>query len=115
MTGKTAAETTRGLIRLLEPFKDRVETTTVHSGKEFARHAEVAAALDLEYYFTRQNHSWERWLSEHTDGLVQQYWSNWKEFKHVPLEKVQRVQRLLNNLPRKVLGYRTPAEASQAR
>ena len=102
------------LIRLLEPVKDRVHTITADNGKEFAGHAEVAAALGLDYYFARPYHSWERGLSEHTNGLARQYWPKWKEFKHLPPEDVRRVQELLNNRPRKVLGYRTPSEAFRA-
>ena len=41
LTGKTAAETTRELIRLLEPLKGRMRTITTDNGKEFAGHAEV--------------------------------------------------------------------------
>ena len=114
LTGKTAAETTRELIRLLEPHKDLVKTITADNGKEFAGHAEVSAALDLDYYFARPYHSWERGLSEHTNGLAREYWPKWKEFKHLPMEEVQRVQGLLNNRPRKALGYRTPAEVLRA-
>ena len=114
LTGKTSAETTRALIRLLEPIKERVHTITADNGKEFAGHAEVAAALGLDYYFARPYHSWERGLSEHTNGLARQYWPKWKEFKHLPPEEVRRVQELLNNRPRKVLGYRTPTEAFRA-
>ena len=114
LTGKTAAETTRELIRLLEPLKGRLRTITADNGKEFAGHAEVAAALGLDYYFARPYHSWERGLSEHTNGLARQYWPKWKQFNHVPPEEVQRVQGLLNNRPRKALGYRTPAEVLQA-
>ena len=101
------------LIRLLEPIKDRVHTITADNGKEFAGHAEVAAALGLDYYFARPYHSRERGLSEHTNGLARQYWPKWKEFNHLPPEEVRRVQELLNNRPRKVLGYRTPSEASR--
>lgn len=114
LTGKTAAETTRELIRLLEPHKDRLRTITADNGKEFAGHAEVAEALGLDVYFARPYHSWERGLSEHTNGLARQYWPKWKEFKHVPPEEVARVQGHLNNRPRKVLGYRTPAEVLRA-
>ena len=45
LTGKTSAETARKLIRLLESLKDQLQTITADNGKEFAGHAEVAAAL----------------------------------------------------------------------
>ena len=71
----------------------------------------MAAAPDLDYCLARPYHARERGLSEHTNGLARQYWPKWKEFKHVPPEEVQR---LLNNRPRKALGYRTPAVVLQA-
>ena len=77
-----------------------MHTITADNGKEFTGHAEVAAALGLDYYFARPYHSWERGLSEHTNGLARQYWPKWKEFKHLPPEEVRRVQELLNNRPR---------------
>ena len=50
-------------------------------------------------------------LSEHTNGLVRQYSPKWKEFKDLSLEEVRQVQELLNNRPRKALGYRIPTDA----
>ena len=70
LSGKMAAETTRVLIRLLEPIEYRVHMITADNGKEFAGHAEVAGALGLDYDFARPYYSWKRGLSEHTNGLV---------------------------------------------
>lgn len=109
LSGKTARE----LIRLLEPHKDLLRTTTADNGKDFPGYAEIAAALDLDLYRARPYHPWERGFSEHTNGLAREYSPKWKEFKHVPTEEVQRVQELRNNRPRKVLGYRTSAEVLQ--
>ena len=114
LTGKTAAETTRKLIRLLEPHKDWLRTITADNGNDCAGHAEVAEALELDVYFARPYHSWERGLSEYANGLARQYRPKWTEFKHVPPEGVAQVQGHLNNRPRKALGYRTPAEVLQA-
>ena len=73
VTGKKAAETTRELIRLQEPFKYRVETITADNGKGCTEHGEVAATLDPGYHLERPYHSWERILSEHTNGLARRY------------------------------------------
>ena len=115
LTGKTAAEPTRALIRPLEPIKDRLHTITVDNGKEVAGHAEVAAELGLDYCFARPYQSWERGLSFHTNGLARQYRPKWKEFKHLPPEEVRRVQELLNNRPRKALGYRVVCQIDPLR
>ena len=92
----------------------RVDTIATDNGREFAGPAGVAVALALDYYFARPYHSWERGLSERTNGLARQDWPKWKEFKHLSPEQVRRVQELLNNRPRTALGYRTPSEAFRA-
>ena len=89
LSGKMAAETTRVLIRLLEPIEDRMHTITAENGKEFAGRADVAAALGLDYDFARPYHSWKRGPTEHTNG-PRQYWPKRKEIKHLPPEEVRR-------------------------
>ena len=54
LSGKTAAETTLALIRLLEPFKETVHAITAG---EVARPAVVTAGPGLDYYFARSHHS----------------------------------------------------------
>ena len=65
----------------------------------------MIVALDATPY-----HSWERGLNEHTNGLVRQYFPKATDFTGVGAARVRQVQALLNGRPRRVLGYRTPAE-----
>ena len=66
--------------------------------------------LSARFYFARPYHSWERGLDEHTNGLVRQHFPMATEFTEVRDARVLQVQALLNGRPRRVLGYRTPAE-----
>lgn len=79
-------------------------------GLEFARHRAFGAALDAETYFAKPYQSWQRGLNEHTNGLVRQYFPKATDFSAISDAAVQRVETLLNNRPRAVLGYRTPLE-----
>jgi len=54
--------------------------------------------------------SWERGLNENTNGLVRQYFPKKYEFSRTSDQDLQQVEDLLNNRPRKTLGYRTPNE-----
>jgi IS30 family transposase len=85
-------------------------TTTADNGKEFAAHAQLAAALGLRVYFAQPYHSWERGLNENTNGLVRQFFPKGLDLGQVRGQDVRRVERLLNTRPRKTLGYRTPLE-----
>ena len=102
------------LVCQFEPVKDLVLTVTADNGKEFAGHREVAAALDADVYFARPYHSWERGLNEHTSGLMRQYFPKGASLLGIDPARIQEVADLLNNRPRKALGFRTPAEVFAA-
>ena len=87
-----------------------VKTITYDNGKEFAKHQELAQALNAKIYFARPYHSWERGLNEHTNGLIRQYFPKSTNFLTVSQKQVTHVQNALNDRPRKVLGFRTPRE-----
>ena len=91
--------------RALGPLSALARTLTADNGKEFAGHRAIAG-----FFFARPYHSWERGLNEHTNGLVRQYLPKAMDFTGLGDARVRRVQDLLNDRPRRVLGYRTPAE-----
>lgn len=107
---KTAKEVEDALVEKLEPVKDFVLTLTADNGKEFASHKEVSAHLKANFYFAKPYHSWERGLNEHTNGLVRQYFPKKKRFDEITEDELKKVEELLNNRPRKVLNFSTPAE-----
>lgn len=72
LSSKMAAETTRALIRLLELINDRVHTITATTGKEFAQHDGVAAALGLDYYLLPAHELSEWGLSERTNAWARE-------------------------------------------
>jgi len=108
---KTAEEVGQALIERLDPIKAFVHTLTADNGKEFAYHQKVSVALEADFYFATPYHSWERGLNEHTNGLVRQYFPKAQSFTDITLQDVARVETLLNDRPRAILGYETPLEA----
>jgi transposase, IS30 family len=110
LKSKAAAEIRRGSIALLAPLAERVHTITVDNGKEFGQHEAITAALQAPIYFSHPYSAWERGLIENTNGLVRQYFPKKFDFARFTNADVQRVAELLNNRPRKTLGYRTPNE-----
>ena len=110
LAGKTAAELKRESIQLLQPYAAKVHTITVDNGKEFCDHKDIAALLQADIYFAHPYASWERGLNENTNGLVRQYFPKKFDFTQITNTEAQRVAELLNNRPRKTLGYRSPNE-----
>jgi transposase, IS30 family len=107
---KGAAEMKDQTIALLAPLAARVHTITVDNGKEFCEHELIASGLQARIYFAHPYASWERGLNENTNGLVRQYFPKKYEFSRITDQDLQQVEDLLNNRPRKTLGYRTPNE-----
>ena len=107
---KGALELKRESIQLLRPLANQVHTITVDNGKEFCEHKAIAAGLQADIYFAHPYASWERGLNENTNGLVRQYFPKKYDFARITNQDLQRVEDLLNNRPRKTLGYRTPNE-----
>jgi IS30 family transposase len=101
---------TKALIEMITPIKSITHTITSDNGKEFAYHKEIAAALDIDFYFANPYHSWERGLNEHTNGLIRQYLPKKSTFTDVTKQEIIMIQNRLNHRPRKVLGYKTPYE-----
>ena len=89
-------------------------TFTVDHGMEFSRHRQMERELDAAVFFARPYRPWERGLNENTNGLLRQYFPKGCNLARFTEADVHRVEELLNNRPRKCLGYRTPAEALHA-
>lgn len=65
----------------------------------------------LKVYFTHPHSPWEKGTVENTNGLIRQYFPKGTDFRAVTKSDLLRVQHLLNQRPRKVLQWETPAEA----
>jgi IS30 family transposase len=85
-------------------------TATFDNGKEFAGHERIARATGLAIYFARPYHAWERGCNESFNGLLRQFFPKGTDFTGISPLEVKRVLHLLNDRPRKRLGYRTPRE-----
>jgi IS30 family transposase len=83
---------------------------TLDNGREFAGHATLTRDLGLDVYFARPYHAWERGLNEQINGMVRWWFPKGTDFSTVSDAEIRRVEKLLNERPREMLGYRTPAE-----
>jgi IS30 family transposase len=108
---KSAPTVTRATVKRMKRLpKAKRKTMTMDNGKEFAGFAHLESQLGIRTYFAHPYHSWERGTNENTNGLLRQFFPKGTDFTQVTDSEVDRVERLLNNRPRKCLGYRTPAE-----
>ncbi len=68
----------------------------------------IAKELNINFYFCKPYHSWERGANENTNGLIRQYIPKGSDFDEVTDKYIERIENILNNRPRKKLGYLTP-------
>jgi IS30 family transposase len=110
-TDMTAATTNRVINRCLKPLPPSLRRSmTLDNGKEFMDHDNFASSCGLKVYFAMPYRSWQRGTSENTNGLLRQFFPKRTDFSRISHYEVARVEKLLNERPRKRLGYRTPAE-----
>lgn len=85
-------------------------TMTFDNGKEFAEHEALARRTGLAIYFAHPYCSWQRGTNENTNGLLRQFFPKGTDFHAIGPSTLDYAVRLLNNRPRRRLGYRTPQE-----
>lgn len=86
------------------------KTITLDNGSEFTCHEAISATTGLVCYFADPYSSWQRGANENTNGLIRQFFPKGMSLNHVTQKDADRVASLLNNRPRKRLGFKTPLE-----
>ena len=79
-----------------------------------ALHAEVAQTLGMPVFFCEQASPWQRPTNENTNGLLRQYFPKGTDLRAHGPEHLASVAAQLNDRPRKVLGWSTPATRLEA-
>nr|WP_228412673.1 IS30 family transposase [Chryseobacterium sp. SC28] len=105
---KEAGEVSNAIVGELEDWKPYITTITADNGKEFANHQYVAEELQIDHYFAKPYHSWERGSNENLNGLVRQYFKKKDDFNTITNEQIKAIENKINNRPRKRFKYKKP-------
>ncbi len=98
-------------IKAFSSVPDKLKKSfTVDNGKEFAAHKELSDATGMKVYFCDPYSPWQRGTNENTNGLLRQFFSKGTSFANISYDDLQHIVDLINNRPRKRLGFRTPLE-----
>jgi len=95
-------------LKLLAP--EQRQSITFDNGTEFARCERLEKHLGIEIYWADPGRPYQRGTNENTNGLIRQFFPKGTDFRNVTHQEVRAIENLLNNRPRKCLGYATPAE-----
>ena len=107
----SAANVLEGFTRRLRNVPESLRRTmTYDQGTEMASHKLLAKQLHIDVFFCDPHSPWQRGTNENTNGLLRQYMPKGIDLSQFSHQELLAIEHSLNNRPRKILGFRTPAE-----
>ena len=108
LPSKKPKDVEKAVIRLLLPYKRHVHTITTDNGSEFMNHRNICKALDCTVYFADPYCSGQKGAIENMNKILREFFPKGTDFRLVAQAQLDRVQYLINERPRKKLGFSTP-------
>ena len=108
LASRTAEDTRKVIEKLLRGLP--VKSVSLDNGSEFSEFRKLEAHLHTLVYFAEPHKPWQRGTNENTNDIVRFFFPKGFDFRTVTDEDIQFVEDLINNRPRKCLGWKTPAE-----
>ena len=113
IAGQRAVEVDRTLkafIQKLNGLEGQIfKTVTSDNGSEFATLSQLTTETDV--YFCHPYASYERGTSENQHKIIRRFLPKHQSLKKVKDTQVQRIQRWMNDYPRRILDYKTHHQA----
>jgi len=88
-------------------------SVTADNGSEFAYHYQLADTLAIPTYFADPYSAYQRGANEHFNGRIRRYLPKGTSFAELTQTELDEYITEINNRPRTILGWATPAEVFQ--
>lgn len=107
--GKTSEQVVKAFENKLKTLPAHLrKTLTYDNGTEMCSHQLLSNSLGIKIYFCDPGCPGQRGTNENTNGLIRDFFPKNTDFSKVSEEHLSHVEKLLNERPRKVLGYEAP-------
>lgn len=83
---------------------------TYDQGKEMSQHKILSDDLGLKVFFCHPHSPWERGTCESQNGRIRHYLPKGMDLSTVSYQQLSAYQEMLNERPRKILGWKSPAQ-----
>ena len=112
LKAKDAATVRQAFARELRTLPRQLRRSlTYDQGSEMREHRLFTKQTKMRVYFAHPSSPWERGTNENTNGLLRQFFPKGTRFTQVSRAEIKRVQAMLNDRPRNILNWHSPAHA----
>lgn len=109
---RTASSMKQAIQEVVGRFpKALFKSTTTDRGKEFSCYPKIEEELKIPVYFADPYSPWQRGTNENTNGLLREFFPKKTDLSALSEEDLKRSIDLINQRPRKILGWKTAYEA----
>lgn len=105
---RSPVDTSNSIYKALEGLP--VNSISLDNGSEFSLFRQMEEHFHAPIYFAKPHAPWQRGTNENTNGMLRFFYPKGFDFHSISDEELKTVVDLLNNRPRKCLGWKTPAE-----
>ena len=108
---KSAEDVNAAIFKIIQSLPDGyVKSITPDRGKEFADHALITKATEIEFYFPPPHSPWARGTNENFNGLLREFIPKKSDISLFSDDQISNFVLKLNSRPRKCLGWKSPLE-----
>jgi len=111
ITAQATLEAQHAMFTVMPPQAAR--SVTADNSSEFTYHYKLADTLAIPTYFADQYSAYQRGTNEHFNGRIRRYLPRGTSFAELTQTELDEYITEINNRPRKILAWGTPAEVFQ--
>lgn len=90
-----------------------VSTLTTDNGIENKHHSLITKASGAKVYFTDPYSSWQKGSVENINKMIRRYFPKGTDFATIRQTDVVNTLKIINNKPRKILGYKSSLQLAK--